>query len=380
MLGKPLTALEWADIVALAQNKISESTSLEFKAAPIPDTLEIARDVCAIANGGGGDIILGVPEINGIAQTPAPFPNGEREGNRVVQVVIAGVSPPLTGIHTRHIGPTAGGGDVVVVRVPRSRLPAMVHFQNRTEFWVRRDRQKTQMTHAEIMDRVRTGLQDAREVEAFLEDRSSQFLKRVQGFGLLLAVTPTSPAGTVQLPIREPYVYAVLTDNRDDRTSLVWGVSARPSLDGLEGEIGEHYTFELHDRGHVEAVHRSGIVDIIRSEIIPPQGNPAINGYLLSTSVAAIVRRARQAYQRSGVYDPYVLTVVIGNSQNTMMPLNRTELGRVFKSAVLKVQAVGYSEDQNDLPARRVLDRLWQAYGYPECTHFDAANRLLPPG
>lgn len=78
MVRKSLSALQWSDIVDLAQQGIPESTSLEFNAQPIADTLEIARDVCAMANGGGGDLVLGVPEVNGVAQLPTPFPNGEQ--------------------------------------------------------------------------------------------------------------------------------------------------------------------------------------------------------------------------------------------------------------------------------------------------------------
>ena len=148
MLRKSPGSITWQDIVDLATNRISESTHLELKRQPIADNLEVAHDTSSIANGGGGDLILGVPEINGVAQPPTPFPNGEKEGTRVVQIVVSGVSPRLR-IATQPI--SAPGGDVVVVRIQRSHMPAMVHLQNRTEFWIRRDRQRVRMSHAEII-------------------------------------------------------------------------------------------------------------------------------------------------------------------------------------------------------------------------------------
>lgn len=301
-----------------------------------------------------------------------------KEGNRVVQVVVAGVSPPMPGIQTCHISSPTSNGDVVVVRIPRATVPAMVHLQNRSEFWVRRDRQKISMTHAEIIERVRIGLRDERDVDEFISKRIEEFSRqRVKGLSLFLAVTPTTPAGTVRVPIRDSRIYSILKDERDTKTSLVWGVSAHPSLDGLEGRVGEDYIFEIHHRGHVEIVHYNA-GDNIRSRVPVPQGNPALEGYFLATSIVVIVRRAHQVYEASGSFEPYVITLQMNNTQNTMMPRGEGDFGTAYRRIILKVQAIGYYDDENDLPAKRVCDRLWQAYGYADCPFFDANHNFMP--
>lgn len=268
MIGKPLHLIVWEDIEALAREGIAESTYLEFKSQPIQETLEIARDISSMSNGGGGYLVLGVPELNGVAQAPIPFPNGEAEGRRIVQVVAAGVSPPLRAIESRFLASPAGG-DVVVVRVPRSRIPAMVHFQGRTEFWVRRDRQRVPMAHAEIVDRIRLGVEEMRNREEFRDKRLARCgAEHRGGIQMVLIATPHIPPGESAVPVESPDVQAVIRDRSDDQRAYVWGVRPQPSLSGIVGII-DGYTFEIHRDGYVEVRHRN--IDILEERMPVPQ-------------------------------------------------------------------------------------------------------------
>ncbi len=399
MLPKPLDDITRADIDALVANGISESTNLEFKRQPIADNEEVARDVAAMANGGGGDIILGLEEANGIARAVAPFPNGEDEGNRVVQIVLAGVSPRLS-IGTQVA--SGQGGDIVVVRVNRARIPAMVHFNNRTDFWERRDRQRLRMTHTEIVSRVREGLTDTLERAKFIQERIGLFRAVCQGFGgtlgILLAVTPDTLGDSEAVSIQDTNIQRVMRGPSQIPNTLVEDLSPRPSLNGLEGygrDLRPGYRFEIFRNGHVEVwlpnAHEHIAASPQRFVWGPRPGerielSTNLNGALLARSVVEIVRRAKQVYELSGLFGPYVVTLALVNAMNTLLPGNTTiheegpvveDPGRLWNEATLLAQAPGFPEEADGLTAKRLCDLFWQAYGKWVCPSIDAQGRLV---
>jgi predicted HTH transcriptional regulator len=58
-----------ADLQSLHTNGVVESTTLEYKASPAVDKNnkeEIAKDISAMANAEGGQIIYGMTEVNNL--------------------------------------------------------------------------------------------------------------------------------------------------------------------------------------------------------------------------------------------------------------------------------------------------------------------------
>jgi predicted HTH transcriptional regulator len=72
------------DLLSLIANAVAESTTLGYKASPAVDHKnkeEIAKDISAMANAAGGQIVYGMTETNhiptgldGIATQPGPPP------------------------------------------------------------------------------------------------------------------------------------------------------------------------------------------------------------------------------------------------------------------------------------------------------------------
>jgi predicted HTH transcriptional regulator len=64
--GKPLTEIAPSDLRDLIDNKVRESQTLEFKRENYgrldDDIREMLRDISAMANAFGGDLLLGVDE------------------------------------------------------------------------------------------------------------------------------------------------------------------------------------------------------------------------------------------------------------------------------------------------------------------------------
>ena len=399
MLRKPLASLAWQDVLDLATNGISESTHLEFKREPITDNLEVAQDVSSIANGGGGDLILGVPETNGVAQLPTPFPNGEKEGNRVVQIVLSGVAPRLR-IATQAIaGP---GGDVVVVRIQRSHMPAMVHLKNRSEFWIRRDRQRVRMSHAEIIAMATAGQEETFTRERFLERRiernkSSAGVVTGVSVGLLLAATPNNLVDDT-ISIRNEDVQRVMRESSTTPDTIIEGVAPIPSLDGLEGRLrsNPNYRFEIHRNGHMEVYlgHAAGIAAVTKKPFFDaaPGGRriedifTVLDAGVLVRSVVEFVRRVRKLHEIGEMFEPFTVTLVLYNASRSALPRGAehteegsiiVDPGKIFVDNDLIVSVPGFPDEASLRPSKLLCDRLWQAYGKFECGALDNDGHLI---
>ncbi len=124
MLEKSLPALTANDISGLVNVQI-EGKTLEFKrelpAAGDEGNLEILKDISALANSDGGDILYGVAEVKGIASKlfPIQLADVAKAKLRIHQVLDAGLTPHIAGIEMQHVG--VDGGFVLILRVPASR-------------------------------------------------------------------------------------------------------------------------------------------------------------------------------------------------------------------------------------------------------------------
>lgn len=142
------------DITAIRSNRDSEEQRLDFKRDPYggtnTDKREMLRDIVAMANAGGGYIVIGIEEddqsrANGIR----PVPDAAGEVERMQDLAATGIAPRIMPLEIRCI-PTIEG-DIVLVRVPETAAsPHMVALHNRTEFWSRHGTIKREMSIEEI--------------------------------------------------------------------------------------------------------------------------------------------------------------------------------------------------------------------------------------
>jgi hypothetical protein len=109
-----------ADLEALHQNQIQESTTLEYKASPSVENRdsrkqEIAKDVSAMANANGGQFVYGMTESNHLPTgldegiPPQPF-----NGLWFEQIIQQNVRPHIGGLRIVQI--PIGNGNVAVVK------------------------------------------------------------------------------------------------------------------------------------------------------------------------------------------------------------------------------------------------------------------------
>lgn len=124
MLASKLTDIDEPLLQQVCAERWAESETLEFKQIlPKPgdagDKAEFVKDVSALANSGGGDLVYGISEKAGAAQAVIPLTEPlDPLQRRLDQILEAGVEPRIQGIRY-HAVPVAAG-HVLVMRVPAS--------------------------------------------------------------------------------------------------------------------------------------------------------------------------------------------------------------------------------------------------------------------
>jgi predicted HTH transcriptional regulator len=119
-----LPAIDESTLEALCSDRTPESATLEFK-RELPDRsekgrMEFLKDIAALANTSGGDIIYGIAESGGTAASLVPI-TGEtfdEAHRRLAQSALASVEPPIQGLQFHEV--RVKGGWCLAIRVPSS--------------------------------------------------------------------------------------------------------------------------------------------------------------------------------------------------------------------------------------------------------------------
>lgn len=153
----------------------SESQTLEFKQIlPRFDVdpnarQEFLKDVCALANADGGDIVYGVREENSVARELLPIVGQDPDPlrRRLLQTLDAGLEPRISGVVMEPVAIQAGGF-AWVTRVPASYdAPHRYRYSDSYRFVVRNGTLTSEMSY----DQLRTAF-----------DRSAALVERAEAF------------------------------------------------------------------------------------------------------------------------------------------------------------------------------------------------------
>ncbi|WP_197426380.1 helix-turn-helix domain-containing protein, partial [Erythrobacter sp. CCH5-A1] len=143
-------------VLALCDDRASESHSLEFKAKQPgkleQDKAEFAKDVAALANRGGGLIIYGISEHDGAAEDIVPITDEDPDGltRRLSQTLDAMIEPRLDGFQS-HVVTVPTGGFILMCEIGGSiNGPHRINFGSKCRFVVRETAYVRDMTYEEI--------------------------------------------------------------------------------------------------------------------------------------------------------------------------------------------------------------------------------------
>ncbi len=229
--SKPFTDLIEDDLRRLIVDQVGEDVEIDYKVALETNCQEFARDVSAFANTKGGYLVYGMAEEGEIPTNLVAIPGFD--SGRVIGQLTSWAQEHIRPRPTLRFKPVSlgGGGEVLVVEVPRSWIgPHEVRQEHR--FYHRTQHGKAPMD----VDQLRMAFNQERDflqaTEAFHSRRVEQWKERSTGLGdtHALFVLHFLPAD------------GLLGRRKANLAGRVFGGHPVPSPNGLE--VGFHPVWE----------------------------------------------------------------------------------------------------------------------------------------
>ena len=385
-LPSNLLAAAEADIQLLIANREPEGPHLDFKREqPRSDNSgrnELAADVSAMANSGGGDIILGVDEdADGCASAVNPFAgNPDQEALRLLDVLMSAVEPRMPGLQVQSI-PVAGGS-VFVVRVPQS-WAGPHRVRTNQHFYIRESSRKRPLDVPEIRGLFLRSDSQAQKVRDFRTERLGRLLagqapaRLVPGALLVLHLIPSQAALGLMSVDPTPYldrqVVPVLGAGGTDRRLNIDGALSIRSV-GAEGTHGYAQFF------------RNGFYETVQVEAWSGQAHRASLGSIYyEQKVIQVVEAFRRELVRLGYLSEMTAMLSVLGGDRTDLGINRWHLpfdgdhvGRFDRPTVLIPDVLLPSEQAAGVALRPLFNQVWQAAGLPRSLNYNEHGEWAP--
>ncbi len=157
LISMPLAQIAEKHLQALIADEAREGRHIDYKRETYGGNddakAEFLADISSFANSGGGDIVLGMDEKDGL---PVAIPgldssvDLDAETLRLEQTARAGLQPRITGVAFHPVN-LSSGSRALVIRVPRSYAPPhRIIFKGKNRFWMRSSAGKFEPDVAEL--------------------------------------------------------------------------------------------------------------------------------------------------------------------------------------------------------------------------------------
>jgi hypothetical protein len=368
--AKPPNELGQADLDVLVQQEVRERQSLEFKRDSYgrndEGTREMLRDISAMANAYGGDILLGVETVgDGVASAVVGVPDAELEAQRINSSCLSNIEERIRGLVVWPV-PISNGTHIIVIRMPQSlRAPHMITFKGLNQFWVRHDRQKSPMSVHEVREAcLRIEMLTTRVTE-FLE-------KRLAGLSAFAGNKPTLTVSFTPLLVARERI-----NTRDQRLREIirdWklndGYLPSPCITGLEMKRIQGIWLRLDRNGHLDLwLDMTGDISRIKTGDAPfqPLVAPAVRRYVVSLCVLG-----KALYELCDVQEPLIAKLDMWNIKGISVRGKSGRLGfsgepHKWSSEHLNLDPIEVdSLNDPENVTRMLLQRLGEAFGFDE--------------
>lgn len=386
MLAKRAADLTFTDIEQLALDKVAESRTLEFKQAVAGASDEAKKeflaDVSAFANANGGDLVYGVAEDAGTAESVPglELPDPDAEKRRLGDLIRSGLEPKLVNFDIEWL-PSGGSKGVMVVRVPRSwSMPHRVTLRGHDKFYMRNSTGK----HPMNVDELRSAFNLSQTVFDRLERFRGERLNKI-----------ASDQGSIAVPKGAKVVFHVLplisfAESLDIRVGDYTGV-----ILPLGGYGGHHrYTsegfalcsgqidFETAPQAY-SMIFRSGVIECVASIGYEKEHGKMVQLRAIERDLEKIFPSCLYLLNQQGIEPPVVLSlslVDIAGHRAAMRP----EAGVLSypcrqESVIFDEQVM--TKDELAAPTmtilKRVIDTMWNAFGVAASPSYDRVGNWI---
>ena len=391
MLPDQLDSIDESHLSALVTDGVRESRSLEFKAELVlgtdSDRKEFLADVSALANGGGGDLILGIEDDNGTASAVVGLESfdPDKDTLRIESVVRDGIAPRIVGLRVRRVA-LSSGSSVVVIRVPNSlNRPHMVVFKQWSRFYSRNSAGKYQLDVHE--------LRSAFVASESVTERIRQYrIERIDT--ILQGNTPKPLAGKSYLCIHmipisafDPSFSFDIT-NVQERGEALWPIGRhswgpRVNLDGLLSFAPVRTGGAL---GYAQ-LFRNGVIEAVDCDMLAPleshrqRPEKCIPSIAYERDIIRAVDGYIKFYKKYEMPTPVLIGLSILNVKGFRMGTgNMFDVGsQIDRDHLILPDLLAESLDFDTASFRRpCFDQIWNACGYERSLNYDEKGNWKP--
>lgn len=384
MLHSRLSEINAELLAQICREQWAETQTLDFKAilpkSTDEDRLEFRKDVCALANADGGDIVFGVSEKAGRANALNPISGTTFDAAKrsLLQLLESRIEPAIPGVRFHEV--QVEGGFVLVVRVPASFVgPHRFGAPAAERFVMRTDTKTIDLSYAQLRSAFERGSSLLDQARTFRTSRLDQILQRktvpflCSGPILAVHIIPLSGlAGRADVDIA-----GLHNDNRPlmvDRDAMNW--RRMTTLDGLVTYL------EPDEDGveHLITMFRNGAFETLRKAAWETPAK-AVTGELAGMHLRATINTYAAAAEAFSVNGPALIGVAIANTAGIHLRINQGTYTReplsdkhVVVPDVLVEDIASPSLDV-DTVVRPLMEVLYQAFGAPRCPHFNSHGK-----
>jgi len=396
MLALGFTSISSSLIADVCASGWPETRTLEFKRdAPgnsEKDKHELLKDISALANADGGDMVFGIDESNGIAHGVSPLNSEAADAliRRINQTIESGIEPRILGLQFRPID--VSGGYMLVVRVPSSFLgPHTIKVNNNRRFVIRNGSSTSDMTFDQIrlaFDRTATLSEHARRV---VHERNELLKQRVTPKPLI--VGPIKAVHFVPLNgiagKQQPNLQTIYSNDFTKLVEPEWGGGSRVfNLDGVVVYPGgrfdeEHYGYaQVFRTGAMESASLGGG----GSQRYPSEEKKF---YVWSLEMTKFFRERTGAFlslaTEHGLSGPAVISFSLLHVTNYELGIDS---GHRFRNSPVadrehlvapELWIENLEAAEIDEVVRPLLDTLWQGFGVERCLDFHPYTGAYKP-
>lgn len=277
---RSLYDLSLSDFQGLIDNRVPEGPHLDYKATAYsghpPDIREMLRDVIAMANAGGGYIVMGIHE-DGFSRPVdfSPVDDLVVRTNSIARACIDGVQERIDNLEV-NCYETAENEGIIVIHVPASeKTPHMVSMDHHSDFYRRYGTNKHVMTIGEIRD-------------SFVE---SPFFRRLADIQYQAQQASTRAESATYLQILtersvERFLHRYMSSSGQQVLLII-----SPFIGNLEGEaykLSDVINKTQSEKGRVyvitrepqESYHKEGLAVLEQGESVEIRYNPDVHAKL----------------------------------------------------------------------------------------------------
>lgn len=397
LLHISLDQIDEARLRSLIASAAPESRTIDYKRTTYgnagSELSEFLADISSFANTSGGDLVLGMDAANGIPTAITPLTDPiDPEILRLEQCARGGLQPRIPNIEF-HAVPIAAGGNVLIVRVPRSfNPPHRVIRQGGARFYARSSAGKYEPDVNELRTLFNAGPQLAERVRNFRLDRIAKIaaghapVKLMDRGTVVLHVVPLSAfdQSSPTLPLQNI--------KTDFRTFVPIGSSTANNMlinfDGVLKTSNADQSATEH-RAYVQ-LFRNGIVESVNSTVMAvSSGTPIITG--IDDSIVSNVLRIMRDLAAIGVEPPHVFLVSLIEVAGARLNFQRgaysamwyDSLGAPLDRDQYHFDEVIFETIPNTIEecariVRPILDQMANAGGQATTPMFDAQGNYVP--